>query len=406
MPEAGEQADSGSGGQAQARHDAIVAIHASGRQYVLAVTGGGSVAISDVLSVPGGSSSFLEAIVPYSAASLADWLKRAPERFCSPETALSMAVVAFERARKLASATSATDAENVSHLRGISCTAALVSDRPKRGEHRCYVAVQSDRTTTLMSVVLEKNARTRAAEERIAGDLVLSMLAQTAGLPEPLEVALRSTESVETQHVVADSQLADVWLNRSSHIWSLPDFEFANRLDQPPGALLSGAFAPRHSGHVALREASEQYLGRPVYFELSISNAEKSPLDYLTIKQRRQQFGDYPVALTNAATFAEKARLFPSTVFVIGVDTAERVVQPRFYGGSETRMREWLDELRQLGCRFLVAGRKMESTFRTLRDIHVPSKFTDLFEELPEPKFRQDISSTEIRRNRHAPDTE
>ena len=45
----------------------IEQIHASGKQFVVAITGGGSGAISALLEVPGGSASVLEAVVPYSA---------------------------------------------------------------------------------------------------------------------------------------------------------------------------------------------------------------------------------------------------------------------------------------------------------------------------------------------------
>ena len=42
----------------------IAAMQASGRQAVLAITGGGTGAIAELLRVPGGSRLLLEAIVP------------------------------------------------------------------------------------------------------------------------------------------------------------------------------------------------------------------------------------------------------------------------------------------------------------------------------------------------------
>lgn len=82
--------------------DALVSgIHAQRQQFVLAVTGGGSGAIARLLAVPGGSGTLLEAIVPYSAESLADFLHARPEHFCSAATARSMAMAAFTRARQL-----------------------------------------------------------------------------------------------------------------------------------------------------------------------------------------------------------------------------------------------------------------------------------------------------------------
>ena len=111
----------------------IEQIHASGRRVVLAITGGGSGAIGELLRVPGGSRTLVEAIVPYDGASLARFLARAPDQACSEETATAMARRARERVRTLApEATTAV---------GLGATASLASDRPKKGEHRCHIAV-------------------------------------------------------------------------------------------------------------------------------------------------------------------------------------------------------------------------------------------------------------------------
>src|SRR5690349_1596077 len=78
----------------------IAKIHAAPYQMVLALTGGGSGAISQLLSVAGGSRTVLEAIVPYSAAALSEFLGATPDQFCSPRTARLMAMAAFQRARR------------------------------------------------------------------------------------------------------------------------------------------------------------------------------------------------------------------------------------------------------------------------------------------------------------------
>jgi hypothetical protein len=49
--------------------------------------------------------------------------------------------------------------------------------------------------------------------------------------------------------------------------------------------------------------------------------------------------------------------LFPSTTFVIGADTAERLVAPKYYGDDEARMHVALEEIANLGSSFLVAVR-------------------------------------------------
>ena len=96
---------------------------------------GGSRAVAELLEVPGGSKILLEAAVPYSEGALTAWLGSRPEQFCSSRTARAMAVVAFGRAIRYGAAEP--------QAAGVSCTAGLATDRPKRGPHRAHVAVQT-----------------------------------------------------------------------------------------------------------------------------------------------------------------------------------------------------------------------------------------------------------------------
>jgi hypothetical protein len=92
----------------------------------------------------------------------------------------------------------------------------------------------------------------------------------------------------------------------------------------------------------------------------------------------------------------EKAALFPGCVFVLGYDTAARLVDPRYYGGEPDRDAA-LASIRAQGCRFLVAGRVQDGTFHTLDEIAIPKHARDLFAALPEQAFRVDLSSSAIR---------
>ena len=65
---------------------------------------------------------------------------------------------------------------------GVSCTAALVTDRPKKGEHRLHVGVCGEDGSRVYSLILTKGARTRVGEERVAADMVLYAIANEAGL--------------------------------------------------------------------------------------------------------------------------------------------------------------------------------------------------------------------------------
>ncbi len=163
-------------------------------------------------------------------------------------------------------------------------------------------------------------------------------------------------------------------------------------------ALLPGSFNPLHHGHEALAAAAGDILGREVLFELSVINVDKPPLTHAEAARRAAQFaGRWRVLLTRAPRFIEKARLFPGNAFVIGWDTAVRLVHQRYYDDSEAAMHAALEEMRDLGVRFLVAGRAQDGAFLTLADAEVPTRFASMFEGIPESRFRADISSSELR---------
>jgi hypothetical protein len=134
-------------------------------------------------------------------------------------------------------------------------------------------------------------------------------------------------------------------------------------------------------------------------FEISVTNVDKPPLAGETVRHRLAQFAwKSPVELTRSPTFVEKSRLFPRTTFVIGADTADRLFAPKYYGDDEDRMRGALEEIASSGASFLVAVRSdAAGRLRALSDIPVPSRYADLFTEIPEQRFRLDTSSSEIR---------
>ena len=377
--------------QAQAWSELIRATHASGCQAVLAITGGGSGAIAEILRIPGGSKLLLEALVPYDARALEDFVGGPVEQACSEDTAAAMA----DRARQKAAALAHPDTRPI----GLGATASLASDRPKKGDHRFHVAVTSGSGVDIVSVVLAKGQRDRAEEEDVVARAIVLCLARACGIAAPtIESALGPEDRCSVTSRPPASLIDHLVAGTLARVTAHPDGQVSPPA-KPPAAVLPGSFNPLHQGHLGLAQAAAEILGAPVHFELSVVNVDKPPLTTSEVRRRLTQFAwRATVELTRAPTFLEKSRLFSGATFVIGADTAERLVAPRYYGDSDTRMRAALDEMARRRCRFLVAARlDPAGQVRSLSDAGIPARFADMFAAIPESRFRVDVSSTELR---------
>ncbi len=163
-------------------------IHASPTRVCAVVTGGGVLSLAWLFGEPGASRTFLEAHVPYSMRALDEYVGVDAEQHVSPLEADRMAAAALTRGRHLAGPDG--------HVAGVSCTATIVTDRPKKGEHRCATALRREGGGAVYSLALEKGARDRAGEEEVVSRLFLNTLAEACGVEERVELLLLEDETV------------------------------------------------------------------------------------------------------------------------------------------------------------------------------------------------------------------
>jgi len=402
----------------------VTRIHGTTTRFVLAVTGGGSRAIAELLQVPGASRSVLEAVVPYSEPAMIDWLGGRPDQFCAEPTGRAMAMAAYLRACRLGAArnegatgglsarvvaptvedaleqrlgaTAGRASSGTQSLAGVGCTASLASDRPKRGAHRIHVAIQTAATTVSRSVELVKGRRTRAEEEQVAARFVLNAVAEACDVEDHLDSGIAGGEHIDECRVTAPPSWQALL---AGSVETVRHGGAARESGEPPRAVFPGAFHPIHAGHRRMAAIARQRLGVPIEFEISVVNVDKPPLDFIEIQRRVGQFvPEQVVWLTRAPTFAEKSARFPGVTFVVGVDTLRRIADPRYHGGDPAAWLAAMERIAARGCRFLVFGREQEGRFVGLADLNLPSPLSDLCREVPAEEFREDVSSTSLRK--------
>jgi len=343
-------------------------LHDSTWQGVFYLTGGGTSLLGEMLATPGASRTVLDVRIPYAAQALRELLGGTPEQACSEVTARSMAMSAFQQARRLG-------AESPF---GFACTASLATDRTKRGEHRAHAAIQTSTGTFTAHWAFSGD---RAEEERALTEHLWSKLGHA------LEVG-----GVDVSIGVRHTEGKPAW--QALILGESPALATA---DHDGKLLFPGAFNPLHDGHREMMSIAEDLTGSNGAYELSVANVDKPFLDYREIESRLAQF-DRPVWLTRLPTFLEKARQFPDATFVVGLDTLVRIADPRYYGTPVMRD-EALGELEEYGASYLVFGRELNGRFTVLSDVaaELPGVLTDNATEVDASRFRNAASSSGIR---------
>ena len=393
--------------------ETIERLHSAPFKLVLYVTGGAAQAPSWLLSVPGASRTVLEVRVPYSAASLAEAIGAPPQGpSASAGTSVDLAVAAYRHAAKLT--------PFGAPIVGVGATCALATDRDRLGQHTAFVSVHTGLSTRTVSLVMDKGTRGRSEEDDLASRLVIDAVARAMGVGGADTAAdtaaaggLAAPRLTPGDALTADARALD----RSSLLRDMLNgrfraLEFSGSgggvvvdAPRPARVYLPGSFNPLHEGHKALLAAACRLCpGKEGAFELSVGNADKGLLPLAEVERRVAQFvaAGLPVVVTQAPLFTQKADLFPGSTFVVGYDTAERLVQERYYG-AETAMLLQFARLAHQGCGFLVAGRAAAAggggRFLGLEDLEVPEVLRrgSLFRGIPAEEFRMDISSTELR---------
>ncbi|MFY1112352.1 MAG: hypothetical protein AB3K77_11810 [Methanosarcinaceae archaeon] len=412
----------------------IFQIHESSCKVVLAITGGGAEVIGELLRHGSGSATVLDAVVPYGMEAMDRFLGRKPEKYCSEKTARLMAMVAYQRALELSKGSDGSDGSTDQDVIGIGATCKLKAANEREGrKHEVHVAIQAYRETGVRTLELTVD-RTREEEEKIAAALIFNVLARYCGVPEidlpngigmPGEIGTgveaaegeRKKEEVfekyasvsgavgdllRQQRFSPDSPRETAGMARINFDEEIEDAKKAPEEIKPEEIKLvfSGSFDPCHRNHVFMASWASKKYNSPVHFEISLTNVDKPPIDFISLNQRLDSLRKYKdeafmggVYLTNAPLFLQKADLFPNSTFIIGADTFNRLFDAKYYDGTvdtPTIIRHFKEK----NVRFMVFRRKSV-------EMSINPEVLDFCEIIPVEEYEDDgTSSRGIRRMR------
>jgi nicotinic acid mononucleotide adenylyltransferase/nicotinamide mononucleotide (NMN) deamidase PncC len=430
----------------------------------LAVAGGGGHAISTLAATPGASSILLEGSVTYDRKAYRAYVglpsNTTDFRYSSHKAAKLASEAALKRALNFRS----HSLKLMTGCVGVGCASALVSSSSPENVkgYGHIVATRADGSTLALNVTLagrqDNQNRSRVEEDVFISHLVLRVMelvqrAESEGMKtddmkteagdaiaekwEPSLAILAGEKDVPTvaaeQLLSGDAQVMVLLpMYKDGKPTSFRALEFPV---VPNGSLVvPGSFNPPHKGHISLVNAAikatmnnlDEHISTqepPIFMELSLTNADKAPIDPSDVSHRVNTFlelNDMPeqwgILLTRAPLFSEKVSAledciidpaegyFPKMSFVIGTDTMVRILNPKYYGGEESAMQEAVRSMKDV--HFCVGGRleQKNNSSEPPRFVSgaeelegLPHDIRNMFTIIKEEDFRVDISSSEIR---------
>lgn len=359
--------------------------------YIIS-TGAGAGIQKTLWEVPGVSNFFVGASFPYDTSETDRVLGFTPEdrKYVNENVAMDLAQTAYIRAwrpgRKAI---------------GLGMTCSVSSLKPHRGDHRIIAAIIGDYGCWLMSVIIPKlECSGRKNDGEIADNIGQEFLNFYINLKWDSAKFPDCKIGFEDGHDVAMDRIMAHPLFLANRTRATPD-----KLDYKSTIFFPGAFNPPHDGHLKGGEKAVETLVytkgmlKRLVFSTTINPPHKPELSAIEMLQRAKLMSGHDFLLTeNDPLFLDKARKFPGAHFIMGADTMDRFLDPKW--GAP--IKPMLEEFDSLDTRFSVLGRTIDGVYTTAYSLYSKhtaniGHYSYLFNEVD---FRLDVSSSELRVSR------
>jgi nicotinic acid mononucleotide adenylyltransferase len=290
----------------------------------IAATGAGAGIQDRLWEIPGISKVFSGAVFPYSERELTDFLGFEPEKCCSEETAIDMAMTSYIRARM--------DAKDGQEAIGIGLCASVATLKEHKGDHRIFACcIRSENENgVLVSRILEKGAGQEARwnDGIAADDIGFSFLDANINF-----------HGAQTSIVTKERLLERILFK--PHFLSHSRGEATERVR----GIIPSSLNPLHEGHVQMAEE----ISEPnVAFQVCIRPPHKDApritelLDKVAAVRSTKSRKNLSVVFSHDKLFTEKFKKWKYCHFGVGADTFERMLDPS-WGPSAVEVMNSLD---------------------------------------------------------------
>ncbi len=364
----------------------------------IAATGGGVLTQYALASIPGCSKFLQGGVYPYSREETVQYLGQTPDKFCSEECAMLLAMKAYQDASQYGQ-----------KALGLGISAALITEEDHRRGEKAYVAFfgEDENGQTLAFSILFSFPKLKLKEGEKPEDCRLEERQK-----QELKIASLVSRILFHYRNLNHETIANLTENgydcNSAVIWDkerLYNLILKNPLFKANGkrevynsqkdVFLPCTANPPHEGHFGMAEKTWKQFNRKIIFNLTINPPHKlqvKPHEILMRTKLILQKGYDVLVGFDDGLYIDKIRKYGCDL-IMGYDAFQNFLNPKYYYSEEERLKIF-QEIKRLNSGIFVFDRQSGDKIETVKMDLIPENLVTSIVRMP---YSWNVSSTQIR---------